>query len=1030
MSEVLRFPFVQPWMSEAADPAATEPPALRYVRNGRFRRLGKVSKRTGLIGANTAVATGSTALSGRPMLLGDFNGRQILVQGDGILQSRSGDFASWTTQDRIPTFVPERAQEIARDDVDGPLASPSVASNALGDVLVGYNNGNDTTLNLYNDQGVKLWSRTLAGEFEPKALATSPGFGNTYVIFTRIGATVYGRTFDSSTLTLSGTTASAALNASTDNWDANVYSSTRIAILSRSAATTATLALINSSTLAITASQTFTINNAQIMPAVWGTSPENIYAAWWDPTATRAVRVRVYDSTLALTSGGTVVMGDSVGFATKPVIGRRDSTSAHIIWGGNSSATDPVIRHRTVTNAGVLGANTSEIRNVHVVSEPFETDTNKIRLWVRQAGTTVVLARYLLLTLRLESFGTFEAQPELHTDTGWVAQVSTFEDLPSAQTARLGNGEYVAAVLRRIRGNPGATNNVGVVLLRYRGANLAREAQRQGIEAQRVFHVTGGELIEHMGSAADESLNADLVTGIENNFLQPPFITAGTVAAGGSLTPESAPAAQDSAYQYCCTFEALDSAGRRTRSLPSNIVTVYPTAANRTGSLSVSTCGISGRRLKDSAQPVSVTIYRTESNGAIFYRVSSDITAPNAFANSASQTVTDGEADTIIRSRETIYTPTREAGNYPCPSHRFAVQGGNRMFVGGLWDPTLVAVSKPFVPDEPVQFVEDNAFRILSPVPVTALGWLDGSPVIFGARSIYIVSGDGPDRQGSGAYGAPQRLPGDVGCTDWRTVREVPQGLLFQSDRGFYLLPRGFGAPIFQADIQEQLLSYSTCLGAGRHDERRYGESSLVYLMGGSDSPIEGEMVGLVYDLESGKWVSVDTYGSAYTLAGTWQGLLALAADDLSALAYAGGSGSGDTDGTYTETHVKTGQIHPFGFGGFGRVQEILVHAEYRALAYLGITLVIDGVASTAVTLTPSSATRAVGVNGTFLSTGDKWFFRWRPPRCQGTTFEVEVWDARDDALGSNAEGIAFNGVSMLVDPEEGHKPLGSGNRG
>jgi hypothetical protein len=1030
MSQVFSFPFIQPWMSEAADPAATEPPTLRLVRNGRFRRLGRVSKRTGLIGANTAVSSTSTALSGRPMLLGDFNGRQILIQGDGILQARSADFYSWTTQDRVPTFVPERAQEIARDDVDGPPASPSVAASGTGYVLVAYNNANDTIVNLYDDQGTKLWSRTIPGEFEPKALAVFPGISSSFVLFTRSGTTINARSFDASTLTLSGATGHGPLNASTDNWDANVYSSTRIALTYRDAAATARVELINSSTLALVSSAGFAINNAQIMPAVFGVSPENIYVAWWDPTATRSVKARVYDSALVLTSGGTVTLGDSVGFAVKPVIGRRDATSAHILWGGNSSATDPVMRHRTLTNAGVLGANTSEIRNVHVISEPFETDTNKIRLWVRQAGTTVILARYLLLTLRLESFGTFEAQPELHTDTGWVAQVSTFENLPSAQTARLGNGEYVCAVLRRIRGNPGTTNNVGVVLLRYRGANTAREAQRQGIEAQRVYHVTGGQLIEHMGSAADESLNADLVTGIENNFLAPPFITAGTVAAGGSLTPESAPAAQDSVYQYCCTFEALDSAGRRTRSLPSNIVTVFPTAANRTGSLVVSTCGVSGRRLKDSAQPVSVTVYRTESNGAIFYRVSSDVAAPNAFANAATQTITDGEADTIIRSRETIYTPTREAGNYPCPSHRFGVQGGNRMFVAGLWDPTLVACSKPFVPDEPVQFVEDNAFRILAPAPVTGLGWLDGSLVIFCERSIYVASGDGPDRQGSGAYLRPQRLPADIGCTDWRTVREVPQGLLFQGSRGFYLLPRGFGAPVFQADIQEQLLSYSVCLGAGRHDERRYGESSLVYLMGGSDAPLADELVGLVYDLESGKWVSVDTYASAYTLAGTWQGLLAVSSDDLADLAFAAGAGSGDTDSNYTETHVKTGQIHPFGFGGFGRVQEILVHGEYRALAYLGIRLVIDGVASTAVQLSPSSATRCLGVNGTTLSTGEKWFFRWRPPKCQGNTFEVEVWDARDDALGSNAEGISFNGISMLVDPEEGSKPLGSGNRG
>jgi len=1030
MSEVFSFPFVQPWMSEAADQTATEPPGLRLVRNGRFRRGGRVSKRTGLIEANANVATNSVALSGRPMLIGDFGGRQILVAGDGLLYSRSQDQYSWTTQDRIPTFVPERAQEIARDDTDGPLESPSVAASGVN-TLVAYNNGNDTIVSLYGDKGVKLWSTTITGEFEPKALATFPGFADTFVLFTRSGTTINARSFDAATLTLSAATGHGPLNATTDNWDANVYSSTRIAIVYRNAAATARVELINSSTLALVSSAGFAINNAQIMPAVFGQSPENIYVAWWDPTATRAVRVRVYDSALALTSGGTVVMGDSVGFAVKPVIGRRDATSAHILWGGNSTAGDMVMRHRTITNAGVLGGTTTEIRNVHVVSEPFDCTTDRVRLWVRQGGSAFVFCRYVLLTLRLDSFGTWEAQPELHTDAGWVPHVQTFENLPSAQVAATAiTGEYVTAVKRRIRGALGSSsvNNVGVVLLRYRSAASSTLAQRQGIEAQRVYHVTGGQLIEHMGSAHDESLNANLFTGVENNFLAPPVITSETVAAGGSLTPESAPAAQDSVYQYCCTFEALDSAGRRTRSLPSNVVTVFPTAANRTGSLFVTTCGVSGRRLKDSAQPVTVTVYRTESNGAIFYRVSSDVTAPNAFFNAATQNITDGEADATIRSREVLYTTGQQAGNYPCPSHRFGVQGGNRMFVGGLWDPTLVAVSKPFVPDEPVQFVEDNAFRILSPLPVTALGWLDGSLVIFCEHSIYVVSGDGPDRQGNGAFGTPQRLPADIGCTDWRTVREVPQGLLFQNDRGFYLLPRGFGAPIFQADIQEQLSEgYYVCHGAGRHDERRFGESSLVYLMARSDEVFEGDNVGLVYNLESGKWVSVDTYAEPYSLIGTWQNQLAVVTDDFSSMAFAAAS---NDSAAYAETHIKTGQIHPFGFGGFGRVQEIMVHCEYRAVAYLGIRIVIDGVTSTALELTPGPGTRCLDVNGTALSTGEKWFFRWRPPRCQGNTFEIEVWDARDDVLGSNAEGIAFNGISMLVDHEEGHKPLGSGNRG
>lgn len=1021
-------------MSEAADQTNSEPPVLRRIQNGRFRRLGRLSKRTGFGDGNTSVSPNSTALSGRPMLLGDFNGRNILVAGDGLLYTRSEDSFAWTESDRVPTFTPREAKEIARNDVSGPLDFPTVAA-ISGYILVAYANigGGTFTIALYDQAGVKLWANAPLAGVDVKVLAAT---ASTFVVVYRTLSNINARVFTPSTLTLGAAVAIGALNASTDNWDANVYSSTRFAVVYRDAALQARVELRDSSTLGLASSAAFPINNAQIMPAVWGQDPENIYVAWWDPTATRSVRVRVYDSALVLTSGGTVVMGDSVGFAQKPVIGRRNATSAHIIWSGNSSATDRVMRHRTITNAGVLGGTTSAFPNVHIASEPFDCDENKIRMWVQQPTqstpvttsgglvfSSILLGRYVLVTLRLMT-NNFEAQPELHTDAGWVPFAQTFEDLQTFQVAQTGV-DYVCAVKRRIRGIPVGTdpNNTAVSLLRFRGSTRTpREAQRQGIEAQRVLHVTGGELIEHLSSAETERGGSEtLTTGIENNFLQPPILFSGTAVAGGSLT-------SGAVYQYCATLECLDSAGRRTRSLPSNIVAVNPAAGNLTASLSLSYCGISGRRQKDVAQPVAVHIYRTLANGAIFYRVTSDTAAPNAFDYSGltSRLVTDGTADTDVDERETLYAAF-QAGNYPCPSHRFALQGGGRMFVGGLWDPTEVRCSKPFVLDEPVQFVEDDAFRILVPAPVTGLGWLDGTLVIFTERAIYIVSGDGPDRQGAGAFSVPLRLPGDVGCSDWRTVREVPQGLLFQSARGFYLIPRGFGAPVFQADVQETVDSnaYPLCFGAGRHEVR---ESTLVYLMGRAEEPAEGESVGLAYDLATGKWVSIDTYTQPFTLIGSWGSLLTAATDDLSTLALA--FGEGDPDATYVELHAKTGQFHPFGFGGYGSVQEIRIYGEYRALAYIGIRVVIDGITSAAVELEPSSDTRNNVVNGVFLSSGEKWFYRWQCPKIEGNSFEVEVWDALDDALGSIGEGTAFHGISMLVDRQSGSKPLGSGNRG
>lgn len=74
---------------------------------------------------------------------------------------------------------------------------------------------------------------------------------------------------------------------------------------------------------------------------------------------------------------------------------------------------------------------------------------------------------------------------------------------------------------------------------------------------------------------------------------------------------------------------------------------------------------------------------------------------------------------------------------------------------------------------------------------VTALAARDDRAFVFKAGAIFTFAGDGPDDTGSSSvsgFSQPQLLPGDVGCTNPASIVLTPQGFMFQSAKGIYLL--------------------------------------------------------------------------------------------------------------------------------------------------------------------------------------------------------------------------------------------------
>lgn len=88
-----------------------------------------------------------------------------------------------------------------------------------------------------------------------------------------------------------------------------------------------------------------------------------------------------------------------------------------------------------------------------------------------------------------------------------------------------------------------------------------------------------------------------------------------------------------------------------------------------------------------------------------------------------------------------------------------------------------------------------------------AIRAMDEKIIAFCERGIAVVVGDGPNNLGQGGDFAVIPVTSDTGCMSERSIATVPQGLVFQGDRGIYLLDRGLSVQKISHGVQDRLLN-------------------------------------------------------------------------------------------------------------------------------------------------------------------------------------------------------------------------------
>jgi len=278
-------------------------------------------------------------------------------------------------------------------------------------------------------------------------------------------------------------------------------------------------------------------------------------------------------------------------------------------------------------------------------------------------------------------------------------------------------------------------------------------------------------------------------------------------AAGGSMSLQQ--------YFYQVTYEWTDNAGQLHRSSPSVPQTITVSGSNNSVTLKIPTLRLT---YKTDPNPVRIVIYRWSLAQQSYYQVTS-ITLP-IINNPTVDTITyvDTLADASILGNQLIYTTGGVLENTPAPAAYALTLFKSRLFLIDAEDRNLLWYSKPILDSTPVEMTDLQTIYVAPTISsqdstgdMKALAPMDDKLIIFKANAIYYLVGNGPDATGlNNDYGDPGFITATVGSTRPNSLVNTPNGIMFQSDKGIWLLGRDLtttyiGAPVEAYNSSEVL---------------------------------------------------------------------------------------------------------------------------------------------------------------------------------------------------------------------------------
>ncbi len=341
------------------------------------------------------------------------------------------------------------------------------------------------------------------------------------------------------------------------------------------------------------------------------------------------------------------------------------------------------------------------------------------------------------------------------------------------------------------------------------GLNLSKfEIGTQNLNTSEIannLHLTGGFLWMYDGYLPVE----------HNFFLWPdtdqdtPANTATWSTTGGSMAAQPDTATNINAYYYQFVYEWTDNQGNAFRSAPSIPIPVTTTGSGTTGSVTLNIATL--RLTMKVANAVKLVIYRWSVGQQIYYQTTS-ITSPILNDTTIDEiTYLDTNSDATILGNNIIYTTGGVIEDVNAPASNILTLFDSRLWLVNAEDPNTWWYSKQCIPATPVEM--SDLFTIFVPPttstqgatgPITAGASMDDKLITFKENAILYINGNGPDNTGANnQYSQATFVTATVGCTNQKSIVLTPTGLMFQSDKGIWLLGRDLSTVYIGAPVED-----------------------------------------------------------------------------------------------------------------------------------------------------------------------------------------------------------------------------------
>jgi hypothetical protein len=502
-------------------------------------------------------------------------------------------------------------------------------------------------------------------------------------------------------------------------------------------------------------------------------------------------------------------------------------------------------------------------------------------------------------------------------------------------------------------------------------------------------------------------------------------VSSFTGIALGQVVIDTTTGANIQAGSYITDFDSM--AGTITLNLPA-------TATASTNSLSItSICSVTLdvptlRLTYKTANPIKIEIFRWSVAQQSFFQVTS---IHNPLINDTtvdSLSFTDTLSDNQILGNSLIYTTGGVVENIGAPSFNAITLFDDRLWGIDAEDPNLLWFSKQVIEATPVEMSDLLTFYVApttaaqgSTGPMKCIAPMDGNLIIFKQNAIYYINGTGPDNTGqNNQYSPPIFITSTVGTTNQQSIVYTDAGLMFQSDKGIWMVLRNvqqavyIGAPVEQLTLNARVNSATVIPGT---TQVRFTLDSGITLM---------------YDYFYQQW-------------GTFKNVPAISStlyQELHTYLNSAGQIFQETAGSYLDgsspvlMSITTGWLHIAGISGYQRIYEFQLLGSYISPHKLAVQVAYDFANPIQQSIiTPTNYTGTFGSDSLFGQTSpfagpgtlEQWRVQTEVQKCQ--TFQITINELFDPSFGTAAgAGFTLSGINCVIGVKKGYRPLNGSN--